>query len=255
MGPLQNGEAKMKLEDLPRRERANLLQRKEILDAALDLFAEKGYHNVSMHEIAKRAEFGIGTLYKFFANKEELYKALNLETAEKWHRELLQTLDEEDNPLRAIEKYILLRQKLFWDNLPLMRLFFAETRGASFNIKAGLDKDLLKLYDDHMARLASVFEQGIERNVFRSLDPFHMALALDGAINTSLFQLLSDSGRSYDAIEASTATDIFFYGALSPRQKASQAGPLHPTPRQSRQWKSAHDVRRRRRRSGWKPPR
>ncbi|MEW6138780.1 MAG: TetR/AcrR family transcriptional regulator [Thermodesulfobacteriota bacterium] len=254
MGPLGFGEGNMKLEGLPRRERTSLLQRKEILDAALDLFAEKGYHNVSMHEIAKRAEFGIGTLYKFFANKEELYKALNLETAEKWHHALLQTLDEEGNPLRAIEKYILLRQKLFWDNLPLMRLFFAETRGASFNTKAGLDKDLLKLYDEHMERLASVFEQGIEKNVFRALDPFQMALALDGAINTFLFQLLSDSSRSYDAIEASTATDIFFHGALSRRQKECESGRQHPTPRQSRQWKSAQDARRRRRRSGWKPP-
>ena len=57
------------IENLPRRERGRLLQRREILDAALKLFSEKGYHNVSIHEIAKEAEFGIGTLYKFFANK------------------------------------------------------------------------------------------------------------------------------------------------------------------------------------------
>ncbi|MEA3386146.1 MAG: TetR family transcriptional regulator, partial [Thermodesulfobacteriota bacterium] len=31
-----------------------------MLAAALELFSEKGFHNVSMHEIAKRAEFAIG---------------------------------------------------------------------------------------------------------------------------------------------------------------------------------------------------
>ncbi|RPJ04344.1 MAG: TetR/AcrR family transcriptional regulator, partial [Deltaproteobacteria bacterium] len=49
---------------LPRREREKLRQRHEVLDVALRLFSEKGYHNVSMHEIAKEAEFAIGTLYK-----------------------------------------------------------------------------------------------------------------------------------------------------------------------------------------------
>ena len=39
---------------LPRREREKLKQRQEMLAAALDLFSEKGYHNVSMHEIAEK---------------------------------------------------------------------------------------------------------------------------------------------------------------------------------------------------------
>jgi len=56
----------MQDEKLPRREREKLRHRRQMLAAALDLFSEKGYHNVSMHEISKRAEFAIGTLYKFF---------------------------------------------------------------------------------------------------------------------------------------------------------------------------------------------
>jgi hypothetical protein len=45
-------------EKLPRRESRNLRQREKILGTALKLFSEKGYHNVSTHEIAKEAEFG-----------------------------------------------------------------------------------------------------------------------------------------------------------------------------------------------------
>ena len=54
----------MPSETLPRREREKMRQRKEMLDAALDLFSEKGYHNASMQEIAHKSEFAIGTLYK-----------------------------------------------------------------------------------------------------------------------------------------------------------------------------------------------
>ncbi len=71
---------------LPRRERERLRQREELLTAALDLFSEKGYHNVSMHEIAQRAEFAVGTVYKFFRNKEDLYKALITAKVAEYHR-------------------------------------------------------------------------------------------------------------------------------------------------------------------------
>ena len=60
----------MTVTQLSRKERERLIRRQEILDAGLALFSEKGFHNVSMNEIAQKAEFAIGTLYKFFENKE-----------------------------------------------------------------------------------------------------------------------------------------------------------------------------------------
>ena len=86
MNPSPLPEGNGALARLPRRERENLRQRGEILDTALKLFSEKGYHNVSMQQIAKQAEFGVGTIYKFFSNKQDLYKILIMETAEKWQR-------------------------------------------------------------------------------------------------------------------------------------------------------------------------
>ena len=47
---------------LSRREREKIRHKEEILEAALMLFSEKGFQNVSMQEIAKASEFGIGTL-------------------------------------------------------------------------------------------------------------------------------------------------------------------------------------------------
>jgi len=71
----------MKKDKPSRKEREQLQRRTEILQAALELFLQKGYHNVSMHEIAVRAEFAVGTLYKFFKNKDELYKDILLHAA------------------------------------------------------------------------------------------------------------------------------------------------------------------------------
>jgi AcrR family transcriptional regulator len=49
--------------------------RDRILELARQLFREKGYDAVSMDEVAKRADVGVGTLYRHFPNKESLYDA------------------------------------------------------------------------------------------------------------------------------------------------------------------------------------
>lgn len=41
--------------------------------SAKELFYEKGYEQVNMKEIAKRADMAVGTLYNYFSNKNELY--------------------------------------------------------------------------------------------------------------------------------------------------------------------------------------
>ena len=48
----------------------------ELLTAALDLFVEKGYAATRVEEVARRAGVSKGTLFLYFASKEELFKAV-----------------------------------------------------------------------------------------------------------------------------------------------------------------------------------
>src|SRR6201995_783879 len=48
----------------------------EILDAALSVFAEKGYAGTRMDEIARRAGVTKGTIYLYFESKEAVFKSL-----------------------------------------------------------------------------------------------------------------------------------------------------------------------------------
>ncbi|MBT2970969.1 MAG: TetR/AcrR family transcriptional regulator [Candidatus Thiodiazotropha sp. (ex Ctena orbiculata)] len=49
---------------------------KRILDTALDLFVQRGFHNVSIHDIQKQANVSIGSIYNHFGGKEGVAKAL-----------------------------------------------------------------------------------------------------------------------------------------------------------------------------------
>jgi len=59
-------------ENLPRREREKLAHRREIIDAAVHVFANKGFSHATLEEIAQEAEFSKGALYLYFSNKEDL---------------------------------------------------------------------------------------------------------------------------------------------------------------------------------------
>ena len=119
----------MEDQKLPRREREKMRQRQEMLAAALDLFSQKGYHNVSMQEIAEKSEFAIGTLYKFFQNKEDLYKALVREQCDGFEEAIVRAIEQPGDEVETLRNYVRAKTEWFRHNLPFVRLFLAESRG------------------------------------------------------------------------------------------------------------------------------
>ncbi len=55
-----------------RRERHTAARTEQILDAAVQLFSEKGFHRTTTRDIAELADVAEGTLYNYFANKDDL---------------------------------------------------------------------------------------------------------------------------------------------------------------------------------------
>jgi AcrR family transcriptional regulator len=205
-----------KIETLPRREREKLRQRQEMLNAALQLFTEKGYHSVSMHEIAGKAEFAIGTLYKFFRNKEDLYRALVLEQSERFHEALAAAIEEPEDEIEKLNSYIRIKGEFFRDNYAMIRIYFAESHGLSFNLLAGLDAELIKRYERFLNLLASVFDSGVRRKRFRSIaDPYHLAVALDSMVNAFLFLWLNKPERHPRPEVPGAILDIFSKALIS----------------------------------------
>jgi AcrR family transcriptional regulator len=71
-------------EALTRREREKAQHRKEIIDAAISVFAEKGFHAATLDEVAQKAEFSKGALYLYFQNKEDLLFTVLKESMGGW---------------------------------------------------------------------------------------------------------------------------------------------------------------------------
>jgi AcrR family transcriptional regulator len=206
----------MKNTPLSRRERQKQRQRREIISTALALFSEKGYHNVSMHEIAEKAEFAIGTLYKFFSNKEDLYKAIVTEQSEKFHETMDTALAAADDEIEQLQNYIRAKNTIFQENLAFVRLYVAESRGVSYNLKAGLDVEMREKYYDLLSKLAAVFETGMENRRFKKIaDPYHLAVAFDSTIISFHLLWLDAPEKSAFPDNPDEILNIFFKGLIN----------------------------------------
>ncbi len=64
-----------------------------LLDAAAEVFAERGFRDASVDEVARRAGFSKGALYWHFAGKDELFMALLEERVDRPMREMIELLE------------------------------------------------------------------------------------------------------------------------------------------------------------------
>lgn len=202
----------MEAKTLGRKEREYLRHRREIMDAALVLFSSNGYHNVTMNQIAARAEFAVGTLYKFFTNKESLYNALITEKLSEYLQEWESVVDWAADEISIIRASVKAHIRIFNRNLDYVRLYLSEAKGSSFSLRAGLEKEMQTKIRSTMEKVARVCEAGMEKGLFRRMNPLHMVLALDGIIDSFLMEGLENPEAM--PFEADQILDLFFNGVL-----------------------------------------
>jgi AcrR family transcriptional regulator len=146
----------------------------EILDAALALFAEKGFAACRMEDIAKRAGISKGTIYLYFDSKEAVFKALA-------QRAIGERIDAIAGQFEAFEGSTpeLLRMVLTMvgaiasvsDAVVLPRLVLAE----SGNFPELAEFWRHEIVDRGLGLLEAIIRRGQERGEFRPMPPEHGA--------------------------------------------------------------------------------
>jgi AcrR family transcriptional regulator len=156
-------------------------RREDILNASLNLFAEKGFHGTSMRDIARAADITEGLIYHYFASKRDLFRAIIEEHS---FLPLLRTLPDlaEHLDLRAL---LIVLARGFFDvlrqNTQLTRLLlqevqvFPEEKEAFFADAVGRSiTELAQIIDGRMSARArsQVDPQVASRIFFNSLLAF-----------------------------------------------------------------------------------
>jgi len=114
---------------LSRRERDRLARKADILKAAEQVFALKGYHKTTMRDIAKKAEYGLGTAYLYFKDKEAIYNSLLEKKLEKLLDILKEKLKHVNGVKKRLESLVQGSLTYFQENREFFRIFSHEEIG------------------------------------------------------------------------------------------------------------------------------
>lgn len=110
-----------------RKDRQKTKMREIILSAALKLFSEEGYDNVSMRKIADKIEYSVGTIYLYFKDRDEIFYELHKLGFEEFYKRQLAVQNVKD-PLRRITEHALayiqfaLDEPLYYDLMFISRI-------------------------------------------------------------------------------------------------------------------------------------
>ena len=95
---------------LRRKEKERLFRRAAIMDAAVGIFAKKGYRDTTLDEIAITSEFGKGTIYNYFKSKEEIYFAIIDDVS----KSLFQIIQQADSETKSSKVFFEMHAKLLF---------------------------------------------------------------------------------------------------------------------------------------------
>lgn len=100
-------------------------RRTQILDAAITVFSEKGFHRATIKEIARVAGIADGTIYTYFASKDEVLLAVLDRLNETTERRQQFVLGDEQDLKAFFRAYLQQRMALLWPNAEVFRAVLA----------------------------------------------------------------------------------------------------------------------------------
>lgn len=173
---------------LRRAERKREETRREIIDAAFDCFAERGYHGTGIADIASRLGMGHGTFYRYFQNKRDIVDHVIDDLVGR----IVESLGTENAP-DAADTLAEYRDQVDRIADSLTTIFYADPRIPRFLLSGvtGVDTELNQrifgVLDAATMLTVGYLTHGVERGYLRAdLDVANTARAINGLIVASL---------------------------------------------------------------------
>jgi AcrR family transcriptional regulator len=141
--------------------------KKKLIEVARELFAQKGKRNITMNDIAEASSKGRRTLYTYFNNKEEIFRAVIDKELEYLTEQLLKVFNENTEPDVKLQKHILTH---------LDAVKFVVNRNGS--LRADFFRDIYeverarkKVDQVEISLIKKILEDGIQQKIFKRIDP------------------------------------------------------------------------------------
>lgn len=199
---------------LSRKQREHLEHKQEILETALKLFSERGFHNVSVQEIAEESEFSVGTLYNFFESKESLFGALMKSCAHRVSEILMPILEAQADEREKVSNYVKAHKQIIEDHAPTIRLYLSQDIPSVLTVRPDVEPETDAVRDAIHQKLSKIIKSGIREGIFRDINPWIATLSLSAILESFVFAVIKSPGQISVEDGLSRIEEMFFKGSL-----------------------------------------
>ncbi len=193
-------------------------KRDRITEAAISVFAQKGYGSARVADVAKKAGVADGTIYLYFRNKEDLLLSIFEEKMGKVIDELSDALEGVDCPKDRVRVYAEQHFRQLQENPELAQVFQVELRQSHRFLREYRPEKLWEYLDV----FASAVEDGKTRGIFGAdVNPFIAKWAFFGALDELSIQwVLARKRDRFDLEHAATqVVEMFLRGITATDSK------------------------------------
>ena len=167
---------------LTRREREREQHKREVLDAAEEIFATRGFDDATIEDIAKKADFAVGSIYNFFNGKNDLVHNVLLRLIRMRVDEIEKhVLTKSGDPVAALRTLTDQWVANYIKHGAFLRVAItARMSEGKTDFKGAGDaelRDLMKTYSDLVSR---VLEAGAKAGVFHKISSEHLFAIYEG---------------------------------------------------------------------------
>jgi TetR/AcrR family fatty acid metabolism transcriptional regulator len=189
-------------------------KRERILDAAVRVFAQEGFYNAKVSQIAQVAGVADGTIYLYFKSKDDLLISLFEDRMERVNANLREALAAEGNAPARLMRVVKLHLELVESNRHMAEVISVELRQSSKFIREYANP----LFAEFLRLIAGAVADGQKAGELRAdIDPQLLARSLFGALDEIALAWLVKGKEKMDLSRAAEQLGHLFIDGLRAR--------------------------------------
>jgi len=161
-------------------------KRELILEGALRVFSQKGFHGATVEEVAEVAGVGKGTVYLYFGSKTDLFVSVVEEKLKELQEVVVERLENIEGACAKLTESIKLHWEFFNRSREFVKVILSDLSG----LEKELDERTREARAEFIGVLESVISEGINCGEFKDIEPRMAAYAIEGAISFVAFESL-----------------------------------------------------------------
>jgi AcrR family transcriptional regulator len=203
-----------KMKKTTRKEREKRRHSEEILYAAENVFAEKGYVHAKMSDIAEAAEFSVGYIYNIWKSKEDLYLSILDSKMKDFGAFIEGEIAKTDDPYEKIDRLIDAHFTFFEEHRAFYKIYISEEAQSDIRIFNAFGRRLKQHKAELFQKVEEIFRKGIASGVFISVPAEDLTTAMKGIMFAFTMDLLNRESLQNYSEKKDIIKKIFFESVL-----------------------------------------